>query len=263
MGCGRHRLRRGSARSNVVAPLRVSIRNRTLVQMVDADSLLTHLIARPGADEARIREVLDDAVAAVPGGYRPLDAPELLPATKLTDRCRLCGLVTELTREHIPPKAAGNDRIAWSHTVDDWLERDALGELRGGTHTQGGIRGYTLCGSCNSKTGELYGEEYKSWALRGFQILTQLPHPAEIDAETEQKVASVEFRDVRPGRFVRQVLSCMCSLSADWDLAEQSREIRSFVLDGEAGSMPAGLSLGDGALRRKGQQVFWPATTNP
>lgn len=142
--------------------------------------------------------------------------------------------------------------------MGDWLERDDLGELRGGTHTQGGIRGYTLCGPCNSKTGELYGEEYKAWAIRGFQILSQLPHPAEIDAEPEQKGASIEFRYVRPGRFVRQVLSCMCSLSADWDLAGQYPEIRSAVLDGQAGPMPAGLRLGMDLYAGRDSRYFGP-----
>lgn len=71
-------------------------------------------------------------------------------------RCRICGEPRALTKEHIPPRKAFNTERGRLHSIMDWLKRDALSAMRGGIHQQGGVWGYTLCKSCNERTGHRY-----------------------------------------------------------------------------------------------------------
>jgi hypothetical protein len=121
--------------------------------------------------------------------------------------------------------------------------------LTGGVTEQGGIWGYTLCGECNSATGRLYGTEYQGWAVRAAKIFAGLPPRREIDRNPSPFGAEVQFGSesdggVAPGAFVRQVLSCMCTLSCSWDLAEQHPAVRRIVLEQATEPLPDGLHLG-------------------
>ncbi|HUW21933.1 MAG TPA: hypothetical protein VMW41_04700 [Candidatus Bathyarchaeia archaeon] len=49
---------------------------------------------------------------------------------------------------------------------------------------------------------------------------------------------------VKPGAFVRQVLSCMCSLSGSWDLAGRYPAIKRIILEKSTEAIPSGMELG-------------------
>jgi hypothetical protein len=188
-------------------------------------------------------------MAIAPQGYEDPPA-ELLPRRKRTDRCRLCGEVRPLTKEHIPPKRAGNIARMPTHTLAEWLERRDLDNIPGGNIEQGGIWGYTLCSACNSFTGSEYGAEYQGWAIRAVLMLRQddALHPSALDQNPAPMFVTGRFggkRDggVSPGAMVRQVLSGMCSLSNGWDLAGTSPAIRRIVLDKSLEPLPSGTSL--------------------
>ncbi len=85
-------------------------------------------------------------------------------------RCRLCGDLKELTKEHIPPKAAFNHERRVFETM-----QDALG-LSGQKQSifQGGIQKTTLCESCNNKTGNLYAKAFVEWSKQGFIYLDKI-----------------------------------------------------------------------------------------
>jgi len=184
-----------------------------------------------------------------PPGYEEPDA-ELLPRRKRTGRCRLCGCLGPLTKEHIPPKAAGNVETAPTHTLTEWLDRRDLDTIPGGRIEQGGIWGYTLCPACNAFTGTAYGAEYQGWAVRAVRLLRQDEnvYPQVLNERPAPMFVTGQFGGkgdggVSPGAMVRQVLSCMCSLSSGWDLAGNSPAIRRIVLDGAREPLPAGMSL--------------------
>lgn len=116
---------------------------------------------------------------------------------------------------------------------------------------QGGIRGFTLCKSCNDLTGAYYGDEYKRWAVTILNMLAAAgTNVRELDAERETRRGMITLDggagrpNPRPGAFVRQILSMMCSVSAGYDLAGRYPAIRSMILDGSAASLPAGMSIG-------------------
>jgi hypothetical protein len=193
--------------------------------------------------------LMAEAMEVAPPGYDQPDT-ELLPRRKATGRCRLCGKVRPLTKEHIPPRGAGNVATAPTHSLSEWLRRQDLDTIPGGKIQQGGIWGYTLCRECNSSTGKRYGAEYQGWAARAVLLLRQDEnlHPSVLNERPEPIVVTGRFgggRDggVAPGAMVRQVLSCMCTLSSGWDLAGTSTAIRRIVLDGSIEALPEGMSL--------------------
>jgi hypothetical protein len=201
------------------------------------------------ADDPSIKALFEQAWAAAPPGFLHEDTVAMLPRDKIVERCRLCGKTAPLTREHIPPRSSGNVRTGRSHTFDDWLDRTDIDVLPDGEHQQGGIFGYTLCADCNSFTGTHYGAEYQKWADLARDTLGKLPHPEQLDRLTEPLgwnfvAGSKENGGVLPGLFVRQVLSCFCSLSGTWHLAERHPELRRIILDRSIEPMPPGVELG-------------------
>lgn len=205
-----------------------------------------------------MKKLFDEAVAAAPVGFIQTndkgeisseDTVAMLPRARLKGKCRLCGTHAMLTKEHIPPKSSGNKQRHSKLTFDDWL-RDHLKANSKSKHTveQGGIFGYTLCSNCNSLTGTLYGTEYKFWVERARQLI-------DIDTIAKLNETIGPFGDhisfgnkndggVKPGSFVRQVLSGMCSLSGSWDLAEKYPVLRRIILEQSTEKLPAGLEIG-------------------
>lgn len=210
----------------------------------------------------KIKQLFDEAVVAAPDGYIKIDSSgnnvtedtvAMLPRKPIKGRCRLCGQIDDLTKEHIPPKSSGNKQRHTNLTFDDWL-RDKLEEDNPeAKHTveQGGIFGYTICRSCNSLTGKLYGNEYKKWVefakkkidSFGNGIVPQLDSITGPFGENFT-FGSKEDGSVKPGAFVRQVLSCLCSLSGSWDLAERYPAIRRIILEQATEPLPQGMELG-------------------
>lgn len=201
----------------------------------------------------RIQKLFEDAWAAAPQGYLEENTVEMLPRRPVIEACRLCGAMTRLTKEHIPPKGSGNIQTSRLYSFDDWLLRNSLDDLRGGKHQQGGVFGYTLCGSCNSYTGTHYGTEYQKWVQIASEVLNGLPHPVVLDhikrtQSLNQKFVAGSGDDggMCPGAFVRQVMSCICTLSGTWNLAERHPEIRRIILEQSTEVLPPELKLGLG-----------------
>lgn len=91
---------------------------------------------------------------------------------KIIDDCHICGLHTNLTFEHVPPRAAFNNRPVINTPFEKLINADNLDELSvfGGRKSQRGSGGYTLCGNCNSNTGAWYGNAFVDWAYQGLRI---------------------------------------------------------------------------------------------
>lgn len=196
-----------------------------------------------------VQALFAEAGAAVPPGFANEDVIAMLPRRRVDGRCRLCGAVGPLTKEHVPPKGSGNSQTSRSHSYGDWLDSTELGEMPGGRPEQGGIFGFTLCGSCNSYTGTHYGTAYQEWARAADKVLAELPHPLQLDQSVDTlawplTVGSKDDGGLSAGAFVRQVLSCFCTLSGTWDLAERHPEIRRIVLEQSAEPLPPGIEMG-------------------
>jgi hypothetical protein len=102
--------------------------------------------------------------------------------------CKVCGRVSELTYEHIPPKSAFNNNRHFyvSHVNPLFENRDAetFEELQriDPKHIekkQGGIGFYSLCKNCNTNFGTWYVRAYSDWikqSINFFQFRLQNPH---------------------------------------------------------------------------------------
>ena len=200
-------------------------------------------VAHPDApiDLSRFEAALAAAPSSVARGGK------LLPrAADSTATCRICGVAPATTREHVPPRAAGNTRSHRAPAFTTWLERESLDEdLRGPTH-QGGIFGFTLCGECNSRSGR-YATEYARWAGAAVDLVRSLPEsPAELDAMPMLKELTVQLPRVQPSAFARQVLASFCTIAGSWELTEQYPEVREIVLGDDPAQLaqPLDLSMG-------------------
>jgi hypothetical protein len=203
-----------------------------------------------------LRSLYNEAWAAAPLAYTskksfPISPTTMLPRRPLKNKCRLCGRDSNLTKEHIPPGSSGNKGRHENYDLDGWLKSGFAHENVKLGVEQGGIFGYTLCRRCNSLTGRLYGKEYKEWTERAKGIITGFG-PGTV-AQLDQSVGpfgwkvtfgSKESGSVKPGAFVRQILSCMCSLSGAWNLAGQHPEIRRIVLEQSVERLSPSLDLG-------------------
>lgn len=219
-----------------------------------------------------VETLFDEAMAAAPIDILSQGVVKMLPRKKLTGKCKICGKIAELTKEHIPPKGSGNKYRSIDHSVTDWLANQNLDVISTkGKTQQGGIYGYTLCATCNNLTGALYGSEYQKWVIGGFAALASLPEtPGELNKQmgadgkwswTLEATVGSQNNPIYPGAFVREILSMFCSLSVSWDLAERYPEIRKIILDQAVEPLPAGFDLAMGLylgpmLRFSGPQLL-------
>lgn len=198
-------------------------------------------IARdPSAVTPEVRRLYAEAREQFPEVLRD-DSAEFLPQTPRRGRCAICGSTEELTREHIPPRAAFNKGRGRFHTLADYL---AGRNMTRGPIAQGGSWAYTLCGDCNNLTGRLYAPEYQRWAVTAFNALADAHVNVQaLEHLEETPRGMLEFSGARPGAFIREVLAVMCSLSPRLLLTERYPALRRMILEGTPEPMPAGLRV--------------------
>lgn len=152
--------------------------------------------------------------------------PMLDPADRA---CRICGEVTKLSFEHVPPKGVGNTGRVEMLGIEAWLNReDRNAEVRG-TISQRGSGVYSLCRDCNSRAGELYVPEFKKLHGTGIQALSQFDLAA-LDARDDAGYVEMKWQGVRPGRLAKQITTMLLAISpggfaqANPALTEYARE---------------------------------------
>lgn len=199
------------------------------------------IVAAPGAEINQ--SLFGEAMAAAPAGV--VEGGKILPRKKPDDpKCVFCGATSEISREHIPPRSAGNDSAGWEYTAADWLERESLDDFgRKGSHVQGGTWGYVLCRTCNSRTSRL-AAGYVEVAERAIGLLGQLPPIEVLNADRQSREVECVLKGIRPGLFVRQLLSHMLVLASPWGLAKQHPELVDSVLNGTPVELPDQMSIG-------------------
>jgi len=198
------------------------------------------IVANPNVPVEALQEFLD----AIGAESETWDDADLFPRRPWEGPCRVCGTIGPLTEEHLPPRGAFNKERGRIIDPISLLGRDEIDpEVDGPVH-QGGIRGYTLCASCNSFTGSRWGREYQEWAMRSYILLCSLAQqPPELDDQPIYPFIGSTFTKVYPGRFVRQVLSMMATVSGGPELCERYPVLRNLILGGEPQPLPAPLRL--------------------
>jgi len=87
--------------------------------------------------------------------------------------CCICGESAELSFEHVPPRAAFNDKRIFEADIDALLQGKWSPDERieQGKYKQRGAGRYSLCGGCNNITGKWYGEGYVQVAKQAMILL--------------------------------------------------------------------------------------------
>lgn len=86
--------------------------------------------------------------------------------------CHVCGEDGQLSYEHVPPRAAYNDRPLLRQEMHDVFGKPES-EWTRGRIVQRGSGGYTLCVKCNNSTGTWYGRDYVEWVRQGMLAIAQ------------------------------------------------------------------------------------------
>lgn len=178
--------------------------------------------------------------------------------------CHLCGAYGPLSFEHVPPRAAFNDRPVVYKELQALLGQDArdFASAAGGRIQQRGAGAYTLCGKCNSDTGGWYGRAYVEWAEQGLRY-------AYLSRESQR----IEFPyGIYPLRIIKEIL-CMFFSSGHQQFREAQSDLVRLVLNKTSTSrLPNGIRLfayhtlsplsrktgvvGQGNVQTGGLQVF-------
>lgn len=121
---------------------------------------------------------------------------------KIEGNCHICGTYGELTAEHVPPQKAFNNRrtikLPFDHAINLGPE-----EIPRGRYEQGGVKMYTLCGSCNNNTGNWYANDFVDWCYQGADILTK----------SNYRPSLIYMYHAFPLRIIKQIITMFCSVA--------------------------------------------------
>jgi hypothetical protein len=140
--------------------------------------------------------------------------------------CCLCGSSGKLSFEHFPPRKAFNENPVLYSEIQDWLA-GGNPDTFSGRKQRRGVGAYTLCESCNNRTGGWYGRDYISLTRQGMQYL--------------QKVRSaagfyLPFQ-IKPLHAIKQII-CMFASASGPELRRTKPELARFVLNREERHLP-------------------------
>lgn len=144
--------------------------------------------------------------------------------------CHICGKETQLSFEHVPPRAAFNNRpLLYAHIKELFCGRADLDSLsRKGKTQQKGAGGYTLCERCNNLTGHWYGCAFVDWAYQGMQIVQG----------TKCEPTLIYNFHIFPLRIIKQIV-CMFFSSNSPRFRDCHPELVKFVLDRDTRCLPS------------------------
>lgn len=125
--------------------------------------------------------------------------------------CAICGCYRELTFEHIPPRAAFNNKPTKAYLMDDILknikETKTIPRKLDGIHykdRQKGYGDYLLCAKCNNMTGHLYAPAYINFNNSILKLI------ADRYDDYMSATGLVLSGKIQPLNFTKQVLSMFC-----------------------------------------------------
>lgn len=149
---------------------------------------------------------------------------------KVTGPCHICGHTRELSFEHVPPRAAFNNRpVRVLHGLEIIkAEHDPQrGEVQ-----QKGAGSYTLCERCNNETGSWYGSAYADWACHGLAFL-----PLALTAPS----ILLTYR-IFPLRVIKQVLCMFFSVNRP-EFREHHPYLERFVMNRYLTGLPPEIQI--------------------
>jgi len=139
---------------------------------------------------------------------------------KVIGICHICNNYTKLSFEHTPPRAAFNDRRTIQLDFEKAVKLDPDEIPTKGKFQQGGVGKYTLCESCNTKTGSWYGQRFVDWCYQGMDILRK----------TKGNPSLIYLNHLFPLAILKELVTMFFSVNPP-RLAKNNPELVRFVLN--------------------------------
>jgi len=140
--------------------------------------------------------------------------------------CHICGIHGPLSFEHIPPKAAFNNRPVVRLSFDEAFTLGPDAKPKGKTD-QKGMGGYTLCERCNNNTGSWYGNHFVEWCYQGMATLVRAGGNPSL----------IYLNYVFPLPILKQIVTMFFSVNSS-DFQRHHPDLVRFVLNREARFLP-------------------------
>lgn len=137
--------------------------------------------------------------------------------------CHLCGEHTKLSFEHVPPRAAFNDKPIVHASIHELIKKETDLDTFSGRTYQRGAGAYTLCERCNSLTGAWYGSDFVDWT---YQI-------ANVLLKAKGDPSLFYLYKLFPLRVIKQVVCMFFSINGD-KFREAQPDLVRFVLNKES-----------------------------
>jgi len=143
-------------------------------------------------------------------------------------KCHICGTYSQLTFEHVPPRAAFNKHKQFVYFGEEIIARFGSERLpwdfsySKGKQKQGGVGFNTLCTKCNNDTGGWYANAFVDFIYKGYKDIIN----KRIITNTW---VTINFERIYPLRVIKQILAMFFSINNP-SLGDVEEELRTFVL---------------------------------
>jgi hypothetical protein len=146
---------------------------------------------------------------------------------KRTGICHLCGEFKELTFEHIPPKAAFNDKPIFIQKHEHLFDQKSYVYGKS-IRSNNGAGSHCFCASCNNKTGTWYARDFSNFVIQARD------HFAKMDSISRLNL--IEF-DFNPLNVLKQILTMFIGIDHS-KLLMNDQSLTSFILEKENKDLP-------------------------
>jgi hypothetical protein len=151
--------------------------------------------------------------------------------SQYASRCRVCGIEAGLTFEQPPPKSAWQSNPAKLFGLEYWV---GLGR------TQPRAPGaYTLCETCNETAGTLYVPEFRRWSQGASAMIDSGSPDAALNADPRPSWTTLELDEVRPGRFLKQVVTMLLAIAPPGFVPAGNIELGLYAQDPDRTDLPS------------------------
>lgn len=148
---------------------------------------------------------------------------------ELTGKCHICGKVSKLTFEHIPPKKADNSlKVQVINGMDTIINNNKLPWDYSGykyKEIQRGMGMFTLCSTCNNLTGKWYVNEY----IKFSNTIKYFLHEA---VKKGGKYINVDIERVKILNIIKEILAMFAS-TVSAGCFDKNTQLRRLILDKE------------------------------
>lgn len=145
--------------------------------------------------------------------------------------CHICGEYGSLSLEHVPPRRAFNDRRVYVGQAANDLPFGP-DEMVDRKQVQGGVKMYTLCGSCNNNTGGWYGPAFVDWCHQGMNIVEG----------SGGNPTLIYYYKARPLNVLKQIVTMFFSVLGP-EYHKHDPDLVRFVLSREERGLPPGVQF--------------------